>query len=40
MTIHKVILGSMLIAAAIAVPAGAQARTIEFEIDVAPPARE
>jgi len=38
MTVRKLILGSMLAAAAIAVPAGAQARTVEFEVDVAPPA--
>ena len=38
MTVRNLILGSMLTAAAIAVPAGAQARTVEFEVDVAPPA--
>jgi hypothetical protein len=38
MTVRNLILGSMLTAAAIALPAGAQARTVEFEVDVAPPA--
>ena len=38
MTVRNLILGSMLTAAAVALPAGAQARAVELEVDVAPPA--
>ena len=38
MIIRNWILGSMLTAAAIAIPAAAQARVVEYEVDIAPPA--